>query len=468
MDRRRFLAGSGALGAAPLLSRLGAAATPGAFSLRAAATEVPLLGPAARKTPVWAYNGKVPGPEIRMCQGGQARIEFKNDLDVPTTVHWHGLRVPNAMDGVPYLTQPPVAPGAGFNYEFSLPDAGTYWYHAHLQTSEQIERGLQGAFIIEERNPPNVDRDIVWVIDDWRIDREGRLVEPFDQLGVLSHAGRIGNVASLNGIDSGTFQVRAGERLRLRLINTANARNFALTFEGHKPVVIAREGQPTRPHTPKDGRIVLAPAQRADIIVDLGGKPGSRYAVTDSYYRRQNYKYLDLVYAPDPPLRDSPLDAPLALEANPLAEPDLAGAARHDVLLTGGAMGGMVSATFKGQEMDIRTLAQHKKVWAINGIAAHGMAMTPMLRLSRGRSYILKFRNETAWPHPMHLHGHPMKLLRRDGRPVDPPVWSDTVLVDPRETAEVALVADNPGKWLFHCHVLEHAAAGMSGVVAVS
>ncbi len=127
------------------------------------------------------------------------RVAFENALPDPTTVHFHGIRLPNAMDGVPHLTQPPIEPGASFVYEFDLPDAGTYWYHPHLGSPEQVGRGLSGALIVDEVEPPAVDRDLVWVLSDWRLDREARIVANFDNFMDASHGGRIGNTVTVNG-----------------------------------------------------------------------------------------------------------------------------------------------------------------------------------------------------------------------------------------------------------------------------
>lgn len=437
-------------------------------TLRPAPARARFFGGEGPETAVWGYNGTVPGPEIRLRRGERLRVSVENGLEQETTVHWHGIRLPNAMDGVPHLTQPPIAPGETFRYEFELPDAGTFWYHPHVRSSEQQGRGLYGVLIVEEEAPPAVDRDIVWVIDDWRLTEDGAIGEPFDHLMDLSHAGRLGNVATLNGLDSRSFAVRAGERLRLRIVNTANARIFALRFEAHSPLVIALDGQPCAPHTPMENTLVVPPAGRADVILDMSGEPGGRYAVTDVYDSRRSYRFLELVYEPGRPLRDSPLDASVALAANPIPEPDPSDAQRHEVVLAGGAMGGLHAAILDGRSLDIRDLARQGKVWAVNGVAAHGPVMKPLFEFRLGRTQLLEIRNDTAWPHPMHLHGHSFRLLTRDGAPVSGRPWLDTVLLEANERVEVAFVADNPGDWLFHCHILEHMEAGMSAVVRVA
>jgi FtsP/CotA-like multicopper oxidase with cupredoxin domain len=277
---------------------------------------------------------------LRFRQGERLRIEVENALDTETTVHWHGVRLPNAMDGVPHLTQPPIAAGGRFVYEFELPDAGTYWYHPHSPDGEQLGRGLYGALIVEERDAPAVDRDLVWVLSDWRLDRQARIREDFGNAMDASHAGRIGNTVTVNGATRDTFDVRAGERLRLRLINASNARIYGLNFEGHQPWVIALDGQPVAPHWFE--RVVLGPGMRADVILDCAAAPGSDHCVVDDFYRGRAYELLKLHYGLATPLRTTFEPAP-RLPANPVSEPDLAAAERHRIVLGGGMMGAMPS-----------------------------------------------------------------------------------------------------------------------------
>lgn len=253
----------------------------------------------------------------------------------------------------------------------------------------------------------------------------------------------------------------------MRLINVANARIFALDFADHMPVVIALDGQPVTPHPASGGRVVLGPAMRADLVLDILPEGGARYTVTDRYYRRQTYRLLDLV-SEGPPIRNQPPATDIALAPNTLSEPDLAGAERHDILFEGGMMGGMRSAMMGGQRVDIREMMRNGKIWAINGVAASGKMIDPLLKLKRGQTYILSMRNDTAWPHPIHLHGHSFRVLSRNGKATRHREWQDTVLMMPKERVEIAFVADNVGDWMFHCHILEHAAAGMTGIIRVA
>ncbi len=461
IDRRSLLAGSASLVAAaafPRSSRSGTAPVR-EFALVAAPSRVSLVGPPYPDTDVWSYNAGIPGSEIRVRQGERLRILVENQLSQATTVHWHGVRAPNAMDGVPFLTQKPIAPGEKFVYEFEVPDAGTYWYHPHHHSSEQVGRGLSGALIVEEIEPPAVDRDVVWVLGDWRLARDASIVSDFGNRMEVTMAGRIGNTVTINGRVSETISVRAGERLRVRLVNAAPARIFGLEFRDLRPLIIGLDGQPVEPREPPEGRVVLGPATRADVLLDMSGKPGATAAVLDTFYRDLSYKLVDLAYSSEPPVRAGSLDPPARLRANTMPEPDLGHAEKYTATLEGGMMSG------RGMMMG---MGGHGMGWSINGVAASGHDMAPMITLSRGRSCVLAIRNETAWFHPIHLHGHSFRVIARNGQPTRDREWLDTVLVPPREGADIAFVADNPGDWMFHCHILDHQDGGMMAVIRVA
>jgi len=433
------------------------------FVLRPGKASVQLVPENYPATPVWAYNQVVPGPEIRLTQGDRVQIAVENALDEQTTVHWHGLRVPHNMDGVPHLTQEPIEPGQRFVYEFDVPDAGTYWYHPHQRSSEQVGRGLYGPMIIEEREPITVDRDITWVIDDWRLKNDARISDDFANRHDMSHNGRIGNTVTINGQIPDSFQVQHGERIRLRLINVANARNMALDFHDHQPWIVALDGQPVTPHEPINQTVVLGPAMRADIVLDMSGDPNSRFTITDTFYTGREYKLIDVVYSPQS-LRSNALDSAIALPANTLPEPFMSGITRHQIRFSGGMMGRMMM----GERNNMMSMMRERKMWFINGVAASDYVMDPLMTLERNRSYLIEMINDTAWHHPIHLHGHSFRVVRRNGEATKHQPWQDTVLMAPEENVEIALVADNPGDWMFHCHILEHQAAGMMGIIRVS
>ncbi|NQU72117.1 MAG: multicopper oxidase domain-containing protein, partial [Rhodospirillales bacterium] len=339
LPRRTALKLGGGLVLAAALPRWPALAAPAVREFRLtphANSDAPLVGAPYAPTNVWSYDGSVPGPEIRIKQGDRLKVTVENRLAVDTTIHWHGIRTPFRMDGVSHLTQKPISPGGRFVYEFDVPDAGTYWYHPHERGFEQVARGHYGALIVEEPEPVKVDRDITWVLDDWRLKRNAQIDGNFDNRMDMSHGGRLGNTITVNGRVMESFPVRAGERIRLRLINVANARHFALEFTGHSPKIIALDGQPVTPHEPEDGRIVLGPAMRADVIIDMSGAPEQKFSVTDRFYQRQEYRLLDLVYDKAAPLRAHPLDGPIKLARNTMPEPDTKSARRHEITFGGG------------------------------------------------------------------------------------------------------------------------------------
>jgi FtsP/CotA-like multicopper oxidase with cupredoxin domain len=334
----------------------------------------------------------------------------------------------------------------------------------------QLGRGLAGALIVEERDPVPVDRDLLWFIEDWRLDDEVRIAGGFGNLMEAGMSGRIGNAVTVNGRVPATVSVRAGERVRLRVVNAALARIVGLRFEGHKPVVIAYDGQPCDPHQPEGGRVVLGPAMRADLIIDMAGKSGQRYRVVDDFYQDLAYKLVDLAYEERAPVREHP-DQPTKLPANPLPEPDLAAAERHEIALQGGMMGGMGMMGSRGMMGGMGMMGNGGATWAMNGMSMTGDGQPdrpPLITLKRGKSCVLALRNETAWWHPTHLHGHSFRVISRNGKPNPIREWRDTVLVPPRESGEIAFVADNPGDWMFHCHVTDHQETGMMSVIRIA
>ena len=481
--RRRLL---GAAAAAPLLAfpALGLGQSGDErTTLRAARTRITLLGEPWPDTDAWTFNGSAPGPLLRVRQGETLRVAVQNELDDPTTVHWHGLRLPNAMDGVPHVTQPPIAPrGGAFDYAFACPDAGTFWYHPHASSHVQVEMGLYGALIVDEPSPPPVDRDLLWVLDDWRLRRDGSISTDFGAMFDAAHAGRLGNTVTLNGSLPDRIEVLAGERIRLRLLNVANARIFALRFTGHAPTVVAHDGMPCTPYAPEGGLVLLGPGMRADLILDMTGDPGDAARVIDEFAAREAYELVTLAYAPGRRARPAALTSRVALPPNPVPAPDLANAVRHRIVFSGGmggmmgggmggTMGGGMGGTM-GRGMGGMTgggMDGMRHVWTINGRSAteDDHAHVPLLTLDRDTTVVLELVNDTNWWHPIHLHGHSFRILSRDGRALPRSIVADTSLLPPRGRAEVAFVADNPGDWMFHCHVLEHQASGMMATLRV-
>ena len=416
--------------------------------LKANAASAKLLGADAPATAVWAYNGQVPGPVLRVRQGDEVAVRLQNSLDDPTTIHWHGIRIDNAMDGVPHLTQHAVEPGDVFDYRFRVPDAGTFWYHPHERSYEQVARGLFGILIVEEKEPPRTDQDLVIAINDWRLKADGALVEGFGSRHDRAHSGRLGNRITVNGTLDARIPVRLNERIRVRLLNCATARILRLRIEGLAAKIIAVDGQPVAPTTTyEEDSITLGPANRADVILDMIGTPGREIALVDISEDRQ--VLATFAYHASDVARPEPMIAPFALAANPVPEPGLADALKVDLLMTGGA----------ADEKDMVMSSPLEAIWELNN--ASGMQKEPLFRVARGRSVAIRMVNSTAWPHAMHIHGHHARIVGRSGpRKLRPFFW-DTVLMDPGEHATVAFSASNPGKWMLHCHMLDHQAAGM-------
>jgi FtsP/CotA-like multicopper oxidase with cupredoxin domain len=415
-----------------------------------------LLGDQAGPTPVWAYNGLTPGPAIRARRGGTVKVRLVNELDQPTTIHWHGIRIENAFDGVPDLTQEAVPPGRSFDYEFTVPDAGTYWYHTHNRTWEQMARGLYGPLIVEG-DATSVAQDLTLIVDDWRLAPDGAIDEAsFGNMMDWSHAGRLGNWVTVNGRDNPRIGLSAGAAARLRLINAANARIFRLAIEGLDMRLAGLDGQVFEEPVALDAPLTLSPAQRADVIVRPRAAGNHALTAEDGGEKVVLARFQVSAAAGVP-------GADVVLQPNGLPEPDLGSALAVELVMEGGAMGTMRSARMGGDAnqgmMDMRSLAGKGMVWAMNGVA--GMPDEPLFTARRGQSVALTMINDTRWPHAMHLHGHHFRVLTRDGRPEPLTPWRDTVLLESMQRVEVALVADNPGKWLLHCHMLEHVVSGM-------
>ncbi len=444
-------------GATPLAPEAGP--LPAGFQrLRAAPGTAMLLPDASTPTQVWAYEGSTPGPELRVTAGERVQVRLENALPQDTAVHWHGISIANQMDGVPGLTQEAVPPGEVFDYDFVAPHPGTYWYHTHDRSWEQNARGLHGPLIIEEDEAYAVDREVTVLVEDWRLDDDGRFDE--ESLGSItewSHDGRTGNVLTVNGQVNPRLAVTAGERIRFRLVSTANARIMGLSFGDLPATIIALDGFPLAPR-PVDEYVLLSPAQRADIVVDLTGNPGD-LAVVELLTQNGSGPGIQLAYGTDEPIRTTFPDVP-SLPARPGQAPlDLADAMRVELVMEGGAMGGMRSAMHNGRMMGMDELLEERRFWAFNGVA--GDLDEPLATVDLGKTVVMTIRNDTSFPHAMHLHGHHFRVLTRGDEPDPTQDWRDTELMGGGETIEIAFLADNPGKWLLHCHMLEHSAAGM-------
>jgi FtsP/CotA-like multicopper oxidase with cupredoxin domain len=461
--RRAFLGQATATLALSGLARPAFAASHDPQALVAREAVVQLAPEGYPATSIWGYDGTLPGTLIRVRQGERIRRRLVNELPQPSSVHWHGLRIENAMDGVAGLTQDPVPPGESFDYDFVAPDAGTFWYHSHYNSVEQVARGLYGALIVDEAEPVDVDHDEILMLDDWLLDTETAQLDPdFAAPHSLSHAGRRGNFVATNGAALTELPVKPNERIRLRLINAANARIFPLTLSGLDGWVMAYDGMPLDTPEKLEGEFLLGPGQRVDLFVDVTAAAGESAHLV-RLNDEEGFSQVAFPVAGDGVSRTR-RDAPAALPPNPgMDVPGVEGAPVTDLLMEGGAMGGLQEAVYNGETLGFRALVDANQFWAFNGVV--GMTDTPLMNVARGETARVKMRNETAFPHAMHLHGMHFREVLENG---DLGPLRDTLLVFRGETREIAFVGGAPGKWLFHCHMLGHTASGMATWVQVT
>lgn len=413
-------------------------------------------------TPAWLFGDR-PFPVLRLRQGEALDVTLDNGLDQHTAIHWHGVRGPNAMDGVPYLTQPPVQPGERFRYRFTPPDAGTYFFHPHCNTAEQLGRGLLGALVVEERADPGFADDVVMVLKDWRLDAGGGFL-PFVTPQTASRAGAFGSLRTVNGQARPNIAVSAGE-VRLRLVNADPARICAIGIEGGEARVIAIDGAPVEPFALDRWR--LGPGMRLDLAVRPG--EGAMTLVDDFAAEPEILATLN---------RSGARDRRAAGLAVAVPGLDLANAERHRLELGAAAVAAPAVLPEPivlpdGRRIDLADslCLAAGSFWTIDGQSwperDHRRLPPPIMRIERGRTVVLEFFNATPRAHPMHVHGHTMTILSASRLP-RPPHRADTVLVMPNERVEAAFVADNPGAWMIHCHVVEHQETGMMAWFLVS
>jgi len=407
---------------------------------------------------LWLYNKQTPGPLIEAKENDVIRVEFVNNLDNATTIHWHGIKNINKMDGVPYLTQDPVQPGESFLYEFPVNHAGTFWYHAHVETWKQISKGLYGPLVVKNHVDEQFDNDIIILADDWRLNKNYQLDEKsFGSLHDWSHAGRIGNWLTINGKKFPEYSIKDGYT-RLRFINASNARilTFGSTLSEIK--IISIDGIHVKPFI--EDKFKLGPGQRIDLLVE----PNSLSEI--EFFEISGKKSLGAFKLN---INQNKSNKVLKKQINFRSFEKMPSFKKHKILkihMQGGAMGNLVTAKFEGVEKNFRTLAmEDKKFWAFNkevGKYEHALA-----NIKKGQVIILDVWNDTRWPHSMHLHGNHFYVQSKEFQNLETPILRDTYVMQPGEKSKFTYLADNPGKWLFHCHMLEHAASGMIGYIDV-
>ena len=402
-----------------------------------------LLPEPSKATPVFAYDGLVPGPVLRVKQGEMVKIRLLNRLDQPTALHFQGVRLPNAMDGVPGLTQAPIPPGGSFDYAFAAPDAGTYLYRpSHLANhAQQMARGLFGLLIVDEAEPPVCDLELLATLDDWQVDEKGGITGAFNTLPDGGHRGALTRLVTLNARAVPDRHVlKPGSRVRLRLANATVGRLTAISFDGMRPLITAIDGQNCDPFEPVRRTLPSSPGSRFDLMFDLPASGEARVIL-----RGENEPDCDLVVfksegeARDalPPITRQPLNPRLPAVIR------LQDAKKLEVVI----------------EANLHGDSNH--LWKINGTSTYGLPAKPLFSVKAGTPVLMGLANKSTKAHAMHFHGHNIRLLHDldDGWE---PYWRDQLVIEAGKTHHIAFIADNPGKWLVECMMLEHGGTGLA------
>lgn len=407
------------------------------------------------KTNVWAYNNQVPGPEIRVKLGQTIVVNFTNLLPQPTTIHWHGVRVPNMMDGVPGVTQDEIQTGESFTYVFTPKDTGTFWFHPHVRGAEQVERGLYGVLIVEDPHEPHFDLDKTFVVDDWQLLQDGQINPYFVTMHDLMHDGRWGNLITVNGSTSEELELKAGSTNKLRFLNTSNGRVYKLNFDSLSAQVLAVDGRSVGELFDAQN-FELAPGNRIDVLVQVPKiVERSTFVISDSFTR--NVNPLVTIKVAGETNRVFPMQA---ISLVPLPDWTAANTIDPDVEIVLDARRSNRTNNGMGMGMGMGMGIE----WTINGKA---YPYYDPISLSYNEVQKIRITNKSSRLHPMHLHGQFFQVIARDGRMVHEPFWRDTVLVHARETIDIAVLPLDKGKWANHCHILEHAEAGMMSIIEV-
>ena len=398
----------------------------------------------------WTYNGGLPGPLIKTHVGDRLIVHFRNELDEPTTVHWHGVRVPIEMDGVPEISQPEVKKGESFTYDFIVRDAGLYWYHPHVMSAAQVGYGLFGALLVEDPDDGvGVDDQTTIVLSDIGFDTKG-VLEPADSGGSAGMVfGREGDYVLANGRHRPVLRARPGAPQRWRIVNAAKSRYFYLDLDGQPFTVIGTDGGlQERPVT--SDILLITPGERVDVIVTPKGKAGTPLALRAMLYNRGygSVEYrsvedvLTIEFTKETPITAKPVTVTRTLQA-----PSVDGATRVEFVLT------------------LPPMKNNKSEFLVNGVP-FWKAKPYAAKLGEKQLWIVK--NDSDWDHPFHLHGFFFQVVDDQGHAVGPLALKDTVNVPMKTTVRLLVSFDErPGQWMFHCHILDHADGGLMGTVVV-
>lgn len=388
----------------------------------------------------WGFNGQVPGPQLRANKGDTLVVRLKNNLNEATMIHWHGVRLPASMDGTGEV-QRPVQPGESFEYRFVLPDAGTFWYHSHHNETVQMEKGMYGALIVADKTEPQLDGEKVLVIDDMKLDENGNFPYPKTLLAkqLEKHDGREGETALINGKENPVFFLHGGQQERWRFINAASARYFKMQFGGRPFKIIGTDGGLLE-QAQTAMEVLITPGERVDIVVGPFAAGDSFDIEALPYNRMTKLRAKKRIYGRVRVLAEKSSEACLPEQLRtilPLAPKD-APVSRSIRLSVGASLKRgvdfLVNKQVHGEDKPVRV--GELQVWEVS--------------------------NASLMDHPFHLHGFFFQVLEMNGKEPAFRAWKDTLNLPPRSTAKIAWMPDNrPGRWMYHCHIVEHHAAGM-------
>lgn len=405
-------------------------------SLTARAETVTL--PGGRTLSMYTYNGQFPGPLLQARVGDRIIVHFQNDLPEPTTIHWHGLRISDQMDGNPRI-QNPIEPGGRFTYDFVAKEAGSFWYHPHVRANEQVEKGLYGPIVIHGDADPAYDLERYVMLDDILLSGGG--FPPFLETGHEMMHGRLGNVLLANGAPHDeplSAVVPTGRIERWRLVNTANARTLHLTLENARFRVIGSDGGLLE-SAYTTHRLSITVGQRFDVEV-VYDSPGTARLL--SHVPTTSGEAAIPVFVVDVGTNDAvPREITWTVPPRPARTPGRTITLEFDVVNEG-----------------------HGPMWRING-QAH--PTEPILTATEGETVKLVLVNKAGPEHPFHLHGQFFEIVDQGNWWTHQPGLKDTVYVPGLKTVEIIAYLDNPGRWMAHCHILEHAEVGFMGEVVV-
>lgn len=400
----------------------------------------------------WTYDGGLPGPLIRGRVGDRLIVHFKNELPQPTTIHWHGVRVPIEMDGVPGISQPDVQPGESFTYDFVLRDASLYWYHPHVFSAAQVGFGLYGALLVEgPEDEIGIPDQLTIVLSDIGFDRQGKL-EPADSGGPAGMVfGREGAYLLVNGKVMPTLLARSGAPQRWRIVNTAKSRFFFLDLDGQKFVKIGSDGGFQEESEASDAMLVTA-GERVDLLVTPVGTPGSELVVRAMLYNRGygsvEYRSVEDLFTIEFSKEAAMTPPPLPKVTRKITPPSGENATPIKMVLD------LPPQDAKGQSE-----------FRINGVP-YWKAKPYHAKIGETQLWVMQ--NDSEWDHPMHLHGFFFMPVDEKSQPIRPMQWKDTINIPMKTTARFLVTFDErPGQWMFHCHILDHAEGGLMGTVVV-